>query len=822
MQLTATETTAAGQAEAEEIVLTDDSKDDGMVAEVPSPEPRKRKRGRPPTRTKPSTTPTTPTPPPPQLAAALSRTGRRPNYKEASDDDDFDAPTAAPAADDEVDLTNTADADDAAEPADDATTGERDAVLESLLLADEETAELQRRFRDRIGKGLTLTHLERWFGPDSVPDEYYGLNGWLGRLPPGRILARRFIAGRHRAFRLTGLGGEVGGEEGSEVEGCFWYLYWMKGASYLHCRWTAEHHFMQFDESTGRITHFNKKRTADDVELDISFIAHPQPQPSTQASTATDESKHESLSSPPDAISKADHSPSSHQQNPTVPSIELSQPPAATAEPTIDKPSASQPTPQPDNTTSPLTLSDKDREAADLAAFLSKEDERKRARMRDIAAEREESQHRKRLLPLFDTDWLSVDRVVDHRRKRRERRRKAAGGGGGERTRKEQVEEQVEEYQKAMHAFALQAIQAMQQQQNGSHAERSEEDSDMAVTAAEDNKQAERAAEEAMEDETEAAGEDEEEDDAEDGPLAGRRRVEYEFLVKWKKLPYEQCTWETYSFLSAAHIAAQHLATPLASSTAPSSSPSPYVSAVHEYLSLVSRAAVRPASWIIPQSASARAAEARTERLRVRKQRTREKAARKAEQRKKAKLDQPSASDEHEPLAQLHDDEEMKGADEDELSASDSSDSDSSQRRSSASPSPPAAAPCTLAALSSRPPVTSSMRFGPSGMTLRPYQVDGVNWIVLNWLTGRNSILADEMGLGKKNPAHYTSLNQRCLPPCCGLSHSAVSPLLFLWLRRQDRTDHCCHRLHADTAHSTAGGPSAGRGATQHTRVLAA
>ena len=41
------------------------------------------------------------------------------------------------------------------------------------------------------------------------------------------------------------------------------------------------------------------------------------------------------------------------------------------------------------------------------------------------------------------------------------------------------------------------------------------------------------------------------------------------------------------------------------------------------------------------------------------------------------------------------------------------------------------------------------MRFGPSELSLRPYQVEGVNWIVLNWLTGRNSILADQMGLGK-------------------------------------------------------------------------
>ena len=46
--------------------------------------------------------------------------------------------------------------------------------------------------------------------------------------------------------------------------------------------------------------------------------------------------------------------------------------------------------------------------------------------------------------------------------------------------------------------------------------------------------------------------------------------------------------------------------------------------------------------------------------------------------------------------------------------------------------------------------VTAEMRFGPNqNMKLRPYQVDGINWLALNWAMGRNSILADEMGLGK-------------------------------------------------------------------------
>jgi chromodomain-helicase-DNA-binding protein 7 len=32
---------------------------------------------------------------------------------------------------------------------------------------------------------------------------------------------------------------------------------------------------------------------------------------------------------------------------------------------------------------------------------------------------------------------------------------------------------------------------------------------------------------------------------------------------------------------------------------------------------------------------------------------------------------------------------------------------------------------------------------------LRPYQLEGLNWMSLNWHLGHNSILADEMGLGK-------------------------------------------------------------------------
>ena len=53
-----------------------------------------------------------------------------------------------------------------------------------------------------------------------------------------------------------------------------------------------------------------------------------------------------------------------------------------------------------------------------------------------------------------------------------------------------------------------------------------------------------------------------------------------------------------------------------------------------------------------------------------------------------------------------------------------------------------------------RPPLTQFRKVNPEdldtkGNQLRPYQVEGVNWMLWNWFNNRNSILADEMGLGK-------------------------------------------------------------------------
>ena len=36
----------------------------------------------------------------------------------------------------------------------------------------------------------------------------------------------------------------------------------------------------------------------------------------------------------------------------------------------------------------------------------------------------------------------------------------------------------------------------------------------------------------------------------------------------------------------------------------------------------------------------------------------------------------------------------------------------------------------------------------PNNNELRPWQIEGVNWLLFNWYNRRGSILADEMGLG--------------------------------------------------------------------------
>ena len=61
--------------------------------------------------------------------------------------------------------------------------------------------------------------------------------------------------------------------------------------------------------------------------------------------------------------------------------------------------------------------------------------------------------------------------------------------------------------------------------------------------------------------------------------------------------------------------------------------------------------------------------------------------------------------------------------------------------------------------------------------TLRPYQIDGVNWMLSYWAKRRNVMLADEMGLGKTAQivatlSQLTSATERrrCTPPSGNLA----------------------------------------------------
>ena len=55
------------------------------------------------------------------------------------------------------------------------------------------------------------------------------------------------------------------------------------------------------------------------------------------------------------------------------------------------------------------------------------------------------------------------------------------------------------------------------------------------------------------------------------------------------------------------------------------------------------------------------------------------------------------------------------------------------------------------------------------GNRLRDYQAEGINWLLWNWVNGRNSILADEMGLGKTLQStlfmHAVMCGYRVRPP---------------------------------------------------------
>jgi hypothetical protein len=87
-----------------------------------------------------------------------------------------------------------------------------------------------------------------------------------------------------------------------------------------------------------------------------------------------------------------------------------------------------------------------------------------------------------------------------------------------------------------------------------------------------------------------------------------------------------------------------------------------------------------------------------------------------------------------------------------------------------------------------------------AGNTLRPYQLEGLNWLSFSWHEGRNVILADEMGLGKTVQSvsllHYLYSQQQCRGPFL-----VVAPLSCVphWTREIEAwTDLDCVLYHGD------------------------
>ena len=67
-----------------------------------------------------------------------------------------------------------------------------------------------------------------------------------------------------------------------------------------------------------------------------------------------------------------------------------------------------------------------------------------------------------------------------------------------------------------------------------------------------------------------------------------------------------------------------------------------------------------------------------------------------------------------------------------------------------------------------------------NGVVLRPYQVEGVNWLIFSWYQRRNCILADEMGLGKTLQVRLPFGSDVVHRPAEPLLHKGAYPWSFL------------------------------------------
>ena len=98
-----------------------------------------------------------------------------------------------------------------------------------------------------------------------------------------------------------------------------------------------------------------------------------------------------------------------------------------------------------------------------------------------------------------------------------------------------------------------------------------------------------------------------------------------------------------------------------------------------------------------------------------------------------------------------------------------------------------------------------------NGLRLRSYQLEGVNWLLQNWHSGRGSILADEMGLGKtaQSIAFFEHLRVREVRG----PFLAVVPLSTIghWRREIERWTDMNVCVYYDQATTAAGNSADGR-----------
>lgn len=78
---------------------------------------------------------------------------------------------------------------------------------------------------------------------------------------------------------------------------------------------------------------------------------------------------------------------------------------------------------------------------------------------------------------------------------------------------------------------------------------------------------------------------------------------------------------------------------------------------------------------------------------------------------------------------------------------------------------------------------------------LRPYQLRGIQWLILLYQNGVNGILADQMGLGKTVGPHSVSFRYRLFSRCTPQVVLSPKCCLLIFVRE------ACHRLLSTPPH---------------------